>query len=185
MRNVVVVGTVLLLLASAPAAPAAINPPQNPDQYVGNCGDATHGAGCNDPACQACVCNESPDCCTDDWDSQCLGIAGDSCPAECFAVVGNCGVPRPEPGCSDPLCEACVCAQFDALGASCCETEWSDSCAQIADGILANNDNCLPVCLLANRTHPAPAISAYGLFAAVLAASGIAWWRLRRRPAAR
>lgn len=181
MTRIVAVGTVLLLFVGASVAPAAINPRKNPDQYVGNCGDTTHGPGCNDPACQACTCNGRPECCTDNWDNLCLGYAGENCPAECFAVVGNCGDPRPEPGCSDRLCEACVCAQFGQLGESCCESEWTVACAQLAVGILADNHTCIPACVIANRTQPAPAVSPYGLLAAVLAASGIAWWRLRRR----
>lgn len=175
-KTAAVVGALAVLLLTG-SVHAAANPPTG-NEAVGNCGDTTHGPGCSDAACAACVCDQEPSCCSQDWDNTCLSAAL-SCPAECFAVVGNCGDPRPEAGCSDALCEACVCNDW-ALP-SCCTTEWDEGCAQAADGVLGDNTTCQPVCLLANRTEPAPALSWPGLTAALLALGGVAWRQRRRR----
>ncbi len=39
--------------------------------------------GCDQPACQTCVCAIDDFCCEIGWDDICLGIAGDECAAEC------------------------------------------------------------------------------------------------------
>ncbi|MGH7787718.1 MAG: hypothetical protein ACRERC_12670 [Candidatus Binatia bacterium] len=168
----------LLAVCSATAASAANSAPMG-DQVYGNCGLTDHGPGCDVPACEACVCAIMPECCTEDWDATCQ-FNTSQCPAECLAVVGDCGDPHPEPGCSDALCEACVCANF--LAGSCCENPWSSSCALAADGVLFDNPTCVGVCLLANRTQPAPTLSSPALAAGLLAIGAIVWHRLRRRP---
>ncbi|GJM25741.1 MAG: hypothetical protein DHS20C16_21560 [Phycisphaerae bacterium] len=40
----------------------------------GNCCTTGHGAGCEDPVVEACVCDIFPFCCSDDWDSLCVFI---------------------------------------------------------------------------------------------------------------
>ena len=50
--------------------------------------------GCNDPAVEACVCDELPTCCETLWSYVCVGVAGDCGAAECsdgMPPVGDSG----------------------------------------------------------------------------------------------
>jgi hypothetical protein len=170
---------VLVVLATASVARAANTTPMG-DQLVGNCGETGHGAGCSDAGCQACVCADRPQCCTVDRTVECLNEAA-FCAAECFAVVGNCGDPRPEPGCNDPICEACVCAyNFIIDLGPCCENAWTNACAQFADGILFGDEQCVEECLLVNRADPAPLLPWLGVAVVLAVMAGIGGLRLRR-----
>lgn len=44
--------------------------------------------GCNDPSCCSKVCAVKPECCTNEWDSECVDIAWLRCFGDC---TGNCG----------------------------------------------------------------------------------------------
>ena len=44
-------------------------------------------------------------------------------------MPGNCCARNPGPGCDDPAIEACVCA----MDPSCCEVEWTESCAELVE----------------------------------------------------
>lgn len=177
VANVRLVMAILVTVLVAAAAHGAANPPTG-NEVVGDCGDTTHGPGCSNAACEACVCDQVPECCSQDWNQPCLAAAL-SCPAECFAVVGNCGDPRVAPGCNNAICEACVCNQW-ALP-TCCTGSWSESCAQAAVGVLGDNTICQPACLLSNRPEPAPVLSPVGVGIGVLALTAIAWRRRARR----
>ncbi|NUN13918.1 MAG: hypothetical protein HUU55_09835 [Myxococcales bacterium] len=97
------------------------------------CGDsdccvAKEEPGCNDPACEECVCAFDAFCCDTAWDDICVGEAGvecfDSCGCEGPPVDESCCVPKEVPGCDDADCMNCVCA-FDDF---CCTTAWDDTC---------------------------------------------------------
>ncbi len=95
------------------------------------------GVGCDDPECEAMICAIDPFCCDIAWD----GICADEAQAACEVCqgggggCGDCNVPDPagRPGCSDPVCEAIVCA----LDPFCCDIAWDGICANEA---IANCD---------------------------------------------
>ena len=78
--------------------------------------------GCNDPECEALVCDVEPVCCVFEWDLACQMIALDLCglesPSDCCGFLG--------PGlvCSDPGCVDVVCA----ADPFCCDTSWDTLC---------------------------------------------------------
>lgn len=171
--------SVVISFGSTGGTQAAIVGPMG-DQLVGNCGETDHGPGCSVPACEQCVCALNSDCCDVEWTQSCLLTAGESCPAACYAVVGDCGVPRNVPGCSDPACESCVCG-LSPLGAMCCTEDWDITCAQYAVGILFGETRCEQACLTANRRQPAPTLSVAGLLAGLCMLCGVGWYAVRRR----
>lgn len=107
--------------------------------------------GCNDAECCNAVCGLRPSCCSTQWDIACATLACDNCtqPAKatlCFAgataegepcgdsVNGGCNTLLPNsdccaahgsPGCSEPNCEAAVCA----IDPWCCNVQWDALCA--------------------------------------------------------
>jgi hypothetical protein len=97
-------------------------------------------------------------------------------------LVGNCGMARSEPGCSDATCEDCVCA----TDFFCCDTEWDEACVQIAAGQAKKKKNgvgpgsCEFACLAANRS-PAPALSSSALVVAVFGLLFLGFLAVRRR----
>ncbi len=40
----------------------------------GDCCEIEHGPGCSNPTIQACVCDDAPSCCDDEWDEFCVGL---------------------------------------------------------------------------------------------------------------
>ena len=82
--------------------------------------------GCVDPTCQAAVCDWDPLCCQASWDLNCVGATTDLCAALCVGALPSdcCTFISEAPGCTDPACEATVCA----ADPFCCESSWDDLC---------------------------------------------------------
>lgn len=95
----------------------------------GDCCSASIGAGCSDPAVEACVCGQDSFCCDSQWDEICAQIAG-GCGGNCAGggAGGACCMVQAAPGCGDLALENCVCS-FDAF---CCTTQWDEVCVQEA-----------------------------------------------------
>jgi hypothetical protein len=89
--------------------------------------------------CADAVCYFDPFCCQVVWDQSCVDIATELPQCLCCFEPGcppptdcNCCDPQSSPGCSDPLCEAAVCA----LDSFCCEVIWDTLCAQQAEELV-------------------------------------------------
>ncbi|MBL4688611.1 MAG: hypothetical protein JKY37_28750 [Nannocystaceae bacterium] len=94
----------------------------------GDCCEPGFFGGCDDDACETLVCAVDPECCTGQWDAICaLNYAPTLC-AQC-AEPDSCCFPQKDGGCNDPMCETDVCA----IDASCCDTEWNQACADLAE----------------------------------------------------
>lgn len=114
-----------------------------------NCCDDTHGAGCNNPTIESCVCAQDAFCCDTDWDGLCvtnvetLGCGscsggGGPCPGS-----GDCYVDNGTPGCDDAACCNAVCA----ADAFCCDDNWDQLCADAAPGLCGGGGgSCAPSC---------------------------------------
>lgn len=95
--------------------------------------------GCNDLSCCSAVCHVDPNCCTYQWDSNCVSIARDVC-----CGLGLCGDPcnksctevHASPYCDDSWCCEAVCA----ADGFCCSNKWDTLCVQIAF------ERCVGVC---------------------------------------
>lgn len=99
-------------------------------------------AGCNDDACESCVCEVDPPCCSEEfgWDDTCVQEAFVECAAACpCEPEGDCCTAHGGVGCEDFVCQACVCG----LDATCCseETGWDATCVSVAEA------ECLQSCL--------------------------------------
>jgi hypothetical protein len=123
---------------------------------------------CSDPACVEVVCGADPFCCDTSWDTLCGFEAQELCGDLCC----GCDVAAPEvcteeccnfhlgPGCSDPECEALVCAAeplcctdgfdwdlacqnaaFDLCGLA----QPSDCCGFIGPGAVCSDPGCVEV----------------------------------------
>ncbi len=96
--------------------------------------------GCSNPECEALVCAQEPLCCQPgfEWDLACVMAASDLCglksPSDCCNFLGQPG------GCSDPACEAIVCA----ADPFCCDTSWDTLCGFEAQE-LCGDLCCCPV----------------------------------------
>lgn len=69
----------------------------------------------------------------------------------CRPGTGNCFVDNGTPGCQDGNTCGLVCA----IDPFCCDTEWDDTCAELADGLVNGFDVCGPgngTCFAANGT---------------------------------
>lgn len=101
------------------------------------------GTGCDDDACEACVCGRDEPCCTNIWDATCVSRAQseEECAASCPCgtlptptptVVptpgGDCCEPHGGASCDDSACRDCVCALDDP----CCTDRWDDDCVSRA-----------------------------------------------------
>lgn len=86
--------------------------------------------GCDDRACQNCVCTFDAACCDEGWDATCADEAANECVARCSECeVIDCCVERNDTGCPvDTACEDCVCGVDDF----CCNQQWDSGCAAIA-----------------------------------------------------
>ncbi len=107
----------------------------------GDCCSTHAGRGCDDSACQACVCGIDAQCCNLTWDAFCVSISTNECLGECPCVAPPTETPAPTPtpggdccaahegtSCDDQPCEDCVCA----LDPACCSVEWDPACAEQA-----------------------------------------------------
>lgn len=96
-----------------------------------SCCAAGLGAGCSDPAVEACVCGADAFCCEEQWDDLCAASA-DACGGNCGGGGGGgggaCCMVQAGPGCVDAAIEGCVCL-FDSF---CCDTQWDDVCVEEA-----------------------------------------------------
>ena len=88
---------------------------------VSDCFSTGHGAGCNDPVCEATICAADPYCCNTDWDNLCVNGGGGSNGAvnECAGRESFCansespdGTPCDDgdPATGGDVCTAGVCA---------------------------------------------------------------------------
>jgi hypothetical protein len=119
-----------------------------------DCGACSDGCtesafpGCEGCACEQCVCDANPACCTEAWTTECVaaceacgsctpcgdgtcsesdGETCESCPSDCGACPTGCGA-REEPGCAGCGCEECVCE----ASPFCCEVAWDEACVELA-----------------------------------------------------
>lgn len=91
---------------------------------------------CSDDECELLVCIERPQCCSDNYNGACVGIALDVCPLPkgdntCFETSEN-------PGCLENMvCLDAVCQVYS----DCCGKQYGDQCVNAA----RNNPNtCIP-----------------------------------------
>jgi len=104
---------------------------------TGSCLQERSTPGCDNPACQAVVCQSRPDCCSVAWDATCVVEAEIFCEG-CGITQDSCFLPHVKPGCIAEACCETVCAQDDY----CCAVEWDDTCALLAQ---INCDGSEPV----------------------------------------
>lgn len=111
----------------------------------GDCCSPHAGRECDDSACQACVCDIDPNCCTGAWDERCVDEASnpDDC-AESCTCVSDCCFEREEGACDDQICEDCVC-EADSF---CCSSLWDSGCVELANlpDVCGFSCTCLPYC---------------------------------------
>lgn len=117
----------------------------------GDCCAVHDGSGCDDAACQACVCGADPDCCEVPWDTLCVSLVGGRCAAECPcgptptptpvpAPGGDCCAPHAGSSCDGSACAACVCA----ADPHCCASGWDEFCVITAARECFAGCGCLP-----------------------------------------
>lgn len=95
------------------------------------CEEHGESVGCDNRACQNCVCAIDEACCVEGWDATCADEAANECVARCSecAEIDCCADRGNESGCPvNTECEACVC-DVDAF---CCDEIWDQGCADIA-----------------------------------------------------
>jgi len=99
--------------------------------------------GCDQTACQACVCGVDDVCCTDTWDASCVAIADEECALACICEDdGDCCSAHDGLGCNDSQCQACV-LEIDT---ACGELGWDANCAFEAAGECALECPCGDCC---------------------------------------
>lgn len=84
--------------------------------------DASPFAGCAGCGCEACVCDQKPDCCSTEWTAECAILCTDNC----GTTQDGCS-PSPIAECCGCGCESCVC-QKDP---SCCSDAWGPACVSL------------------------------------------------------
>jgi hypothetical protein len=97
--------------------------PPTPDggQIVKGACCAVHNTpGCADAPTEQCICALLPDCCTKTWDSVCVQLVR-------------------EKHCEDGV-RTCVCTTWQQ--SSCCDTEWNDACALVAENKCGAQPSC-------------------------------------------
>lgn len=101
-----------------------------------SCCDGTTFPGCpvNIP-CQTAVCAADSTCCSMEWDSVCAALARKTPECGCTVVpfcgssaAGDCLTSHATPFCNELGCCQTVCSMIP----SCCETEWSADCVDLA-----------------------------------------------------
>ena len=93
------------------------------------CCEPQDHAGCDIPACQACVGALRPSCETDVWDAECVRLAATTCDAFCPCLGDACEV-HDLPGTQSSRCWGCVCGEDP----TCCSTSWHAGCVELAEG---------------------------------------------------
>ena len=92
--------------------------------------------GCRQPACCAEVCQTFDlYCCEVAWDAICAttALSVQSCTAaNDYQALGPCLEAHPGKGCNVPACAAAVCALPGEFAYLCCEIQWDQNCADLA-----------------------------------------------------
>ncbi|MEO8603820.1 MAG: hypothetical protein ABI629_14695 [bacterium] len=116
--------------ADCPCVPPPTQTPAPTATPGGDCCDGHDGVGCDDSACQACVCGKDSDCCNDIWDETCAQEAAIDCASACATcpAPGDCCASHDGVSCDDARCKACVCD----TDAACCTDSWDVQCVQEA-----------------------------------------------------
>lgn len=106
--------------------------PPPPPPPSNDCCTPAANPGCTEVAVQDCVCTTDPFCCDSEWDQVCVDQVDSFGCGDCGGGMPpgpTCCAAQPGPGCGDPLAELCVCL----VDSYCCDTQWDDSCAILAD----------------------------------------------------
>jgi hypothetical protein len=115
---------------------ATLCAPPDPCPGPEDCCAAHDSPGCADEACCDLVCGEDAYCCGTEWDSICSEIANLLCVPHCEGPCpsdGDCCTAHGGGGCDDSACCQAVCGQM----ASCCQEEWTSTCAMAARTLCA------------------------------------------------
>jgi hypothetical protein len=94
--------------------------PSTEPSTTNGCCEAHAGAGCGDPALEACVCELRPECCSERWDETCVRLLDEK----------HC-----EPGVRECLCG-------DWQQSQCCEGVWDTFCRITAEEKCAARPSC-------------------------------------------
>jgi hypothetical protein len=79
--------------------------------------------------------------CGDDTCSEAVGEDCSKCPKDCGICPDSCCLAQGEPGCNDPVVEACVCE----ISSFCCEFFWDESCVALGRDF-CESDCFVPAC---------------------------------------
>ena len=109
---------------------------------VSGCCTAHAGPGCEESGCESCVCapDQAPECCEEGgaWGYECLAVAVGECAAQCQCESPCCEDHPEAPGCSDEVCQSCVCGVDD----TCCSEGWHAGCDTVAATICQGICGC-------------------------------------------
>ncbi len=128
-RLLVALAVSLTLLAAAPAF------------AISTCCIAQGTPGCDDAGVESCVCDFDSWCCTDEWDSQCVGEVEEFGCGSC-SFTGDCCQANGTPGCDNAAITACVCGQ-DSF---CCSAAWDAQCVGEVSTYGCGNCAAIPIC---------------------------------------
>ncbi len=145
---------------------------------LGSCLAAHVSGGCEDAYCQSLVCEVDQLCCSESWDSDCVSLAANLCvlvPSEDLAFsdvrargatsvrgpdgvgcgdydTGSCSFGNGTKYCRDAACCQLICG-YEAY---CCDVEWDEGCAALANVSCSIAVACGPVPGAFNRPCLAP-----------------------------
>jgi len=94
----------------------------------GACTESRTSPGCGDADCCNAVCAIDTYCCMEEWDRECVALEARTCFSACGESTEACSAAHSGPGCNDAACCAEVCPREP----SCCTTEWSAACVDLA-----------------------------------------------------
>ncbi len=96
----------------------------------GECCATSIVPGCSEESCATCVCAGNPECCAEGWGTECMdaaeGLCAESCACADDGEGSSCCEESPDPGCSNPACQDCVCD----VDAYCCAVQWDEICVE-------------------------------------------------------
>ncbi|ODS40844.1 MAG: hypothetical protein A7315_07470 [Candidatus Altiarchaeales archaeon WOR_SM1_79] len=141
--------------------------------------------GCDDPACEACVCAMDPYCCEGEWDEICVGEVEEECATSCSCICaeieGNEG--EVVMYCAD------ICGGNEGCVADClkdflelCDINCYDFCEAACEQL--DGDGCYDECVeaLCEEGPPVPEFGFIGIALAVLLTTpAFAYLLVRRR----
>jgi hypothetical protein len=131
-----------ILAANRDRAEGCSDRPPPPPAETGCCTTSSSG-GCDQPACEDCVCGQDDVCCLQEWDDICTDVALDPCAFACSCTeADDCCRVHTAPGCEQAACEACVCGEEDL----CCDVVvgWDSICVSVASSTCASECSCTP-----------------------------------------